>query len=199
MNGASFVVDRLRVEGLPRSPLSFRASAGEVTALCGPTGSGRTSLLLALAGRLEPLAGGAEVDGLALPGAAREVRRRVAVARAGQFIDLGERSCVEEALVERAVRRAPTGEVDDALRLTGAPRDPDAHADQRTRVAMALAFLDQPAAIVIDDVGRGVTAPEESGLWRAFHDVAAQGPTVLGTTSDPDAAAAGGARVVSLC
>ncbi|MHA7210858.1 ATP-binding cassette domain-containing protein [Arthrobacter sp. MDT1-65] len=57
--------------------VSFDAPTGSLAVLAGPSGTGKTALALALAGRLTPTAGDATVLGLALPRHAGAVRRRV--------------------------------------------------------------------------------------------------------------------------
>src|SRR5919201_1953386 len=74
--------DRLSLRG-PRGwvyrDVTFAAAPGELVAVEGPPGSGRTSLLLTLAGRMKPSAGSARVDGHRLPDDLYEIQRIAAL------------------------------------------------------------------------------------------------------------------------
>ncbi len=53
MRGRKLVLDRISVQLVP----------GQVTAICGPNGAGKSSLLMALAGLLQPAVGDVQLDG----------------------------------------------------------------------------------------------------------------------------------------
>ncbi len=59
--------------------VTFDVPAGSLAVLTGPSGTGKSALALAVAGRLTPTAGRVSVLGLALPRYAGAVRRRVGV------------------------------------------------------------------------------------------------------------------------
>lgn len=83
--GVDVVARGASVRG-PRGPVfegvDLDVPAGGLLAVHGPAGSGRTSLLLALAGRMRLSGGAVRVGGHVLPAEGRRVRRLVAVARA---------------------------------------------------------------------------------------------------------------------
>ncbi|NIZ93154.1 ATP-binding cassette domain-containing protein [Kineococcus rubinsiae] len=88
-------------------PLDVDADAGDLLVVQGPSGSGKTSLLLALAGRMAVEASSLEVCGLPLPGAARAVRHRVALAELRGVNDLDDALTVEQHVAERLVLHQP--------------------------------------------------------------------------------------------
>ncbi|MDQ0733666.1 ATP-binding cassette domain-containing protein [Arthrobacter agilis] len=80
--------------------VTFDVPAGSLAVLAGPSGTGKSPLALALAGRLTPTAGRASVGGLALPRHAREVRRRVAVTGNATVTPLDETLTVKHHVAE---------------------------------------------------------------------------------------------------
>jgi ABC-2 type transport system ATP-binding protein len=173
--------------------VDLEAEPGNLVAVTGPGGSGRSSLLLALAGRLRLVAGQLSVGGYRLPMRSAAVRRLVAVARARPAIDLDPRLRVEELVVERCVtapRSTTTASVTAALCLLGIdpPRGAllvDLHPAEQTLLACALAVATGPGAVVIDDVDEGLEPGDVPWVWRALHAVAGTGCTVVASACAP--------------
>jgi ABC-type multidrug transport system ATPase subunit len=206
------VADGLLATG-PRGPIfgpvTVRVAAGELLAVTGPGGSGRTALLLALAGRLRVAGGRLIVGGRVLEAEAGAIRGLVAVARAGDAVDLDERWTVGEAIAERAVLIGgrPAGAVEGAVRarLTNAGIDvlPAAAlyalpALVRTLLDLALAAAEQRPVVVLDDADRGLGPEDERRVWQALRALAGEGRAVLGATTDPRAATGLATTIVAL-
>ncbi|MFE5210719.1 ATP-binding cassette domain-containing protein, partial [Streptomyces sp. NPDC056600] len=83
--------------------VTFEAGPGTLVAVTGPTGSGRTALLLALTGRMRTAEGTARVAGLELPRRTARVRRVSGVAHMPGVTDLDPALTVAEHLRERAL------------------------------------------------------------------------------------------------
>ena len=81
--------------------LTLRPSS--VAAIVGPAGTGRTSLLLALAGRMEANTGSLTVAGHCLRDRPKNVRAVTAVARAGRSVGPEPRLTVSESVTERCL------------------------------------------------------------------------------------------------
>ena len=158
----------------------FRLDAGDVAALTGPSGSGRSTLLLAIAGRLHLTHGALTVGGHTLTPdpswrEVRDVRKQVAIARIGHIIGLDSELTlnrnlrdaadwanipVESALDHMALWRAnfdlpfpgeaPLNALDDLEQLI-------AH--------LLLATFTGPRAIVIDDVDANLTDGQLAQAW----------------------------------
>jgi ABC-type multidrug transport system ATPase subunit len=209
------VADGLMVTG-PRGgvfgPVAVRLSPGEVLAVTGPGGSGRTALLLALAGRLRVAAGRLEVGGHALGTEPAAVRDLVAVARAGHAVDLDDLWTVGDAIADRAVllarRRTVKGALETAVRarLSAAGIDDLAtstplHAlapPARTLLDLALAAAEDRPVVVLDDVDRGLVPADERRVWAALRALAQEGRVVLAATTDPGAAAGPATTILAL-
>ncbi len=175
--------------------VDLEAAPGELVAVTGPGRSGRTSLLLAIAGRFPLVAGELLVGGHRLPKEAAAVRRLVAVARALPAVDLDERLRVHELATERGLlgrrKRAVSDDaVTAALGLVGI--DPPRHAlvgelhpAERTLLACALAIAEHPAAVVVDDVDDGLEPGDLPWVWRALRAIAGSGRTVVASANAP--------------
>ncbi|SDK07294.1 ABC transporter [Streptomyces indicus] len=132
--------------------VEFRAEQGELIAVEGPSGSGRTSLLLALTGRMRATEGHADIavgagsrtGSLRLPKQAAAVRRISAVAHVPGVTDLDPALTVAEHLHERALLQRRFG---GSLRALLRPRAERANASALLRErALAAAGLD-PATL----------------------------------------------------
>lgn len=171
--------------------LDLRVGAGGLLVVHGPGGSGRTSLLLALAARMRLSGGTVRVGGHVLPRAARRVRDLVAVARAEPAVGLDGNLRVSELVAERRWldRRLTSRRVAEAFAVLGVrPRHSDLVRDlsraDELLLATALALAGHPAAIVVDDVGLGCGADDRAHLWQALSRVCATGCTVLAAAAD---------------
>lgn len=148
-DGASGTGVPLRVEGFGvRGPrgwafrgVGFDAAPGSLVALEGPSGTGRTALLLALTGRMRAHEGHAEVGHHRLPRQAGAVRRISALAHVTGVTDLEPSLTVgehlrERVLLERRFGSSPAVGVRALLR----PRA-ERTAEVRSRIADAAAAV----------------------------------------------------------
>lgn len=120
--GASLLLRGLGMKG-PRGPvfrgLELDAAPGSLVAVEGPSGSGRTCLLLALTGRMRTSEGGARVGGHPLPGRLAAVRRISALGPVQGVSELDPALTVAEHLRERALLERRFGA---SLGLSGTDR-----------------------------------------------------------------------------
>ncbi|MFD4990351.1 ATP-binding cassette domain-containing protein [Streptomyces sp. NPDC058374] len=145
--GAAVEADGIGLKG-PRGwvfrDVRFEAAPGSVVALTGASGTGRTCLLLALAGRMKLTEGEARIGGLRLRKQAAAVRRTAALAHVPGVDDLEPSLTVGEHLRERVLlqRRygtAPLAALKAALRP---PRERRAAARRVHDAALTAAGLD---------------------------------------------------------
>src|SRR3954469_7639256 len=147
--------------------------AGSVAAIAGPAGSGRSMLLLTLAGRARPTDGTLSVDDADRRAA---IRRRVAVARVTGAIEPDPDLLVADCRRE-AVLLSPGADVTWAQELVGLSADGatpvgDLAADDAALLALALAAASRPVALVLDDVDRDATHAQQARVWAALTAVA---------------------------
>lgn len=140
--------DRVVVDGV-----SLRARAGQVTALVGPTGAGKSMLLRCLCGLVVPNAGevrvlGSRPDQLAIPG------RHIGVAMDINSLHPGRtgRESLRLALMATRMPGSNMAGIIDRVGLTGADQRVGKYTkDQAERLAIGLALAGQPSALVIDE------------------------------------------------
>ncbi|RRO17270.1 ATP-binding cassette domain-containing protein [Saccharopolyspora rhizosphaerae] len=191
--GAGILARGIAVRG-PRgvvfANLDFRVEPGSLTVVAGPSGSGRTSLLLVLSGRLRTITGELDVDGLPLPRKARMVRKLIRPARIRPGCELEERHRVREAITERRlISGTNKASVELGLELVGLDVDRslligELPPEERLLLAVGLAAAPAPAGIVVDDVEAGLTQSGRARVWAALHEVSRIGMTVIASSTD---------------
>lgn len=212
--GAAVTAEGLGLKG-PRG-WAFRSvdldvPAGTLVAVEGPSGSGRTCLLLALTGRMRPSEGRAEVAGLALPRRMAAVRRISALGPVPGVSDLDPALTVAEHLRERALlqrrfggpfrallhpratraeARARLGEALAAagLDLETLPKQGrtavrDLERLEVLRLSVALALVGRPRLLAVDDTDLKLSDAERAEAWELLSGLAASGTTVLAVCS----------------
>ncbi|MET9736260.1 ATP-binding cassette domain-containing protein, partial [Streptomyces sp. NPDC006458] len=202
--------------------ICVEARPGSLIAIEGPSGSGRTCLLLALTGRMKATQGSAAVGDLALPRRMAAVRGLSALAHVPGVTDLDPALTVAEHLRERALlQRRFTGSVRTLLRprrerraeaalridtaLAAAGLDPaalpkgsrtavrDLERLEALRLSVALALIGRPLLLGVDDTDLKLSDSERAEVWALLGSLAAGGTTVLAVCSE----APEGAVVVS--
>jgi len=173
--------------------VSVDAERGQLVAIVGQGGTGRTSLLLTLTGRFKHSGGTVTVDGQSEP---KRVRDHAAIASAGpavepdEFLSVG--ALTSERLLIGGAEITPASVV-EACGLFGIKPDsgtPYGHLDAPTKIlfALALAAAEHRPIIAIDDVGHGLDRPNAHRVWSALRTLANHGHLVIATTAQPDIA-----------
>lgn len=176
---------------------------GRVTAVTGPSGVGKTTLLRALVGALPPgthvAAGTLTVLGHDIldlpPGELRHLRRhRLAFVGQDPGSALNPRMRVERLITETATDRRTTS-VPDLLRAVRLPvgeglerrRTAGLSGGQQRRVALARALARQPAILLLDEPTAGLDAALRDDIADLLRSIAAGGDLAVALTShDPD-------------
>ena len=171
--------------------LSFDLPAGEVAGLLGPSGCGKTTLMRCLVG-VQIVAGG-RVRVLGRPAGSPEVRQRVGYVTQAPavYADLTAR---ENLRYFASVAGAAPDRVPETLELVrlGAEGDRPVRTlsgGQRARVSLATALLGRPELLVLDEPTVGLDPVLRDELWRTFHQLAAEGVTLLVSSHVMDEAA----------
>jgi ATP-binding cassette, subfamily C, bacterial CydCD len=203
-NGTTLRVEQLRVtrgggrEGV--GPVSFEASAGGITALVGPSGSGKSSVLEVLAGLLRPAAEGEEAaDTVSGSVSGLNPLRRAYIAQAPQFAEATARE--ELSLVGGT---EPWLELAELLprRLWDVPLQRLSPGERR-RVAVArgvararVLLATGPSVVLLADEPTAHLDPRSAQRVRALiARIAAQGACVVLATHEPALASQADVRV----
>jgi putative ABC transport system ATP-binding protein len=199
---------RMRVDVL--RDVSLEAPAGELTAVVGPAGSGKTSLLHLLAGLDRPAAGTVTVDGRPLRGLADVELTRLRRERIGLLLPAASvlrTITVREnvALPLLITRREHKPEAVDALLARvgladrGDERPGNLTAAERQRAALARALVGGPSVLLSDEPAGELEPEEGAHLLMLLRDVAHEdGIAVVIFTRDIDDAAGVADRIVEL-
>ncbi|MBU2662221.1 ATP-binding cassette domain-containing protein [Actinoplanes bogorensis] len=155
--------------------LDVTIEPGELVAIVGPPGSGRTTAALALARRFRLAAGRVELTGRASLGYVPDVSAPEPVFTVAEHVR--ERL----ALLGRSRRRS--------VRLHGL--DPqrqgqDLSPYEKQLLGLVLAQLADPAVIALDGFDDGLDAREQESLWQLLTSLAAGGVAVIVTAREVD-------------
>jgi ABC-2 type transport system ATP-binding protein len=191
---------RVAVHGLSKTygavkavaDVSFEIAPGEVFGLLGPNGAGKTTTVESVIGLLAPDAGVIEICGLDIGLDARRAKRCLGAAL--QTTGLQDAITPREAVASFAAFYGRNGSAMPLLARFGLDAKADAKVGtlsggQKQRLALALALVNDPQVIVLDEPTAGL----DPQMRREFHEhvraMKAQGLSVLITTHDMDEAA----------
>jgi ABC-2 type transport system ATP-binding protein len=165
--------------------VSFAIEPGEIFGLLGPNGAGKTTTVECLVGLREPDAGEIEVCGLDARRHLREVKQKIGVAL--QTTSLQDKITPREALrmfgafYEGRVAAAELLERFALVEKADAPVD-SLSGGQRQRLALALAFVNRPQLVFLDEPTTGLDPQARRELHAAIAQMKRDGYTVLFTT-----------------
>ena len=165
--------------------LSFRVDAGEVFGLLGPNGAGKTTTLEMLEGLRVPDGGSARVFGEPMPRNARAVKQRIGVQL--QATALPAYTKVAEAVDLFAAlfdHHRPSDDLLAQFELTEKADDyaSDLSGGQMQRLSLALALVNDPELVFLDEPTTGLDPAARLALWGVIEDIRRGGTTVVLTT-----------------
>ncbi|MFJ1757450.1 ABC transporter ATP-binding protein [Kitasatospora sp. NPDC088134] len=165
--------------------ISFSIARGELFALLGTNGAGKTTTLEVLEGYHPPTSGRVRVFGLDPFTAGPQVRRRTGtmLQEGGFFKELTVKETVDcwRAFTSRA---RPTAEVlaRVALEPKAGTRVSQLSGGERRRLDLALAVLNDPELLFLDEPTTGMDPEARRATWQLVEELRAGGTTVVLTT-----------------
>jgi ABC-2 type transport system ATP-binding protein len=174
--------------------VDFQVARGDIFALLGSNGAGKTTVVKILSTLLRADAGTARVNGFDVATQAADVRGSISLT--GQFAAVDEILGGRENLVLVARLRHlknPGAIADDLLRrfsLTeaGARRVATYSGGMRRRLDIAMSLIGNPPVIFLDEPTTGLDPQARIEVWQAVKELAEGGTTVLLTTQHLDEA-----------
>jgi len=168
--------------------VDFEVRRGEIFALLGSNGAGKTTMVRILATLLEQDGGTAAVNGFDVASKPDQVRRSISLT--GQFAAVDEILTGRENLIMIAKLRHldhPRQVADDLLRRFGltdaADRKPSTYSGgMRRRLDIALSLVGKPRIIFLDEPTTGLDPEARIEVWKIVKELAGGGTTVFLTT-----------------
>jgi ABC-2 type transport system ATP-binding protein len=165
--------------------VSFQVNRGEIFGILGPNGAGKTTTLEMVEGLRVPDEGTAAVDGIDVRRDPRGVRSLIGVQlqEAGFF----DRLTVEETLQlfgSYQRKMLPPADVIDRMQLQDKRRTwvMNLSGGQRQRLSIAVALINDPRIIFLDEPTTGLDPQARRNLWDVIERFREEGRTVVLTT-----------------
>ncbi len=165
--------------------VSFAVDVGEVFGMLGPNGAGKTTTVEILEGLRPRDSGAVRVLGLDPGRESRDLKRQIGVQL--QQVALYPRLRVVEVIELFASFYGRAGVADHLLALLGLEERrrafvKDLSGGQQQRLSVALAMVNDPPMIFLDEPTTGMDPQARRNLWETIEQFKAQGRTVLLTT-----------------
>ncbi len=165
--------------------VSFEVARGEVFGMLGPNGAGKTTTIEILEGLRDPDSGVAAVLGMDVRRHGVAIKQRIGVQL--QSVSLYPRLTVTELLElfgSFFERRVPARKLIDALDLgeRAKARSMDLSGGQQQRLSIALALVNDPELVFLDEPTTGLDPQARRSLWDLIKGLREQGKSVMLTT-----------------
>jgi ABC-2 type transport system ATP-binding protein len=165
--------------------VSFEVARGEVFGMLGPNGAGKTTTIEVLEGLREPDSGNVEVFGMDVCKHPEAIKQRIGVQL--QSVSLYPRLTVTELLDlfgSFFKTHVPTRDLIDAVDLgeRANARSMNLSGGQQQRLSIALALVNDPDLVFLDEPTTGLDPQARRSLWDLVKGLQAKGKSVMLTT-----------------
>jgi ABC-2 type transport system ATP-binding protein len=165
--------------------VTFEVGRGEVFGMLGPNGAGKTTTIEVLEGLRNYDGGKVDVFGLDVAAHADSIKQRIGVQL--QSVSLYPRLTVTELLDlfgSFFAHHLPTKQLIDAVDLgeRAHARSMDLSGGQQQRLSIALALINDPELVFLDEPTTGLDPQARRSLWDLVKGLQSQGKSVMLTT-----------------
>jgi len=172
--------------------VSFEVRAGEMAALVGPTGAGKTTITSLLARFYDPVQGSITIDGIDIRDMTLEsLRQQISIVMQDVFLFNGTIAeniayGMEEALPDEIIQAAKTASIDDFI--NGLPDKYDTRVGERgmrlsggqkQRIALARAVLRNSPILILDEATSAVDNETEREIQTAINAIAGRRTVII--------------------
>jgi ABC-2 type transport system ATP-binding protein len=168
--------------------MSLSIGQGEIFGLLGPNGAGKTTTLAAIEGLRRPDAGTVGIAGLDITREAMAVKRLLGVQlqTSAMFTELRVTELIElyAAMYEVFPSKVQIMQLltQFGLAQKAAARAEQLSGGQQQRLALALAVVNDPRIVLLDEPTTGLDPQARRGVWALIRRMKTEGRTVLLTT-----------------
>jgi ABC-2 type transport system ATP-binding protein len=166
--------------------ISLSVAAGEIFGMLGPNGAGKTTTTEILEGLREPTSGTVQVLGMDVVRHPREIKERIGVQL--QTTALYPRLTITEVLdLFATFYRGPRNTTTDLIERMNLDdkrntQSKDLSGGQRQRLSVALALINKPEILFLDEPTTGLDPQARRSLWEVIRAVNREGTTIFLTT-----------------
>jgi ABC-2 type transport system ATP-binding protein len=172
--------DTLAADGV-----TFSVTSGEIFGLLGPNGAGKTTTVECILGLRQPDAGRITVLGMEYGTQSRQIKARIGaqLQTTGLYPRLTVRELVD-VFARLFPRPRPADEVIELVGLQEKAKTPSKNLSggQHQRLAVALALVNDPDLVFLDEPTTGLDPQARRGLWDVIRELKDAGKSVLFTT-----------------
>ena len=165
--------------------ISFDVQAGEVFGMLGPNGAGKSTATEMIEGLRKPDSGTIRVLGVDVVQRPERIKQRVGIQL--QTTALFQKLTVRELLTLFASFFSRSLPIDDVIALVNlqdkaTTRSKNLSGGQQQRLAVALALVNDPEIIFLDEPTTGLDPQARHALWDVITDLQQRGKTIFMTT-----------------
>lgn len=161
--------------------ITFDMSAGNITGLIGPSGSGKTTLMRAIVGSQVITSG--KLDVLGMPAGSKALRSQIGYVTQSPAV-YGDLTARQNLAYFASVLGVGSSAVGKALKIVDMERQANQlvgsmSGGQQARISLAVALLDDPSLLVLDEPTVGLDPVLRKHLWDLFRQLADDGRNLL--------------------